>query len=291
MSRSDRCPGARRLVELRDGAVRRRHHQSPAARARAYRLQFVHRGPARAPGLAWRYCSTVRASTSPRPARPRPRRHEGRAHPLPGGRAIPAREGQRNPDVRNLPRAGIARARGHVLYAPTRRGPRAIRLPFYGQPALSSFRIVRAPVPSASLQWAAYLAFAAQLALRTRPDVVFTRDLGAAAALVRLPRPARPPLVDQFHGFAPVVSQTVPRSSSLARPHPRRPRLRGSSGASVAYGSTPTATSPSRGRWPPSSPNATAPVIASLIAAMACASPGIGMPKPFARPPYRQRRN
>ncbi len=105
-------------------------------------------------------------------------------------------------------------SRGHevtLAVRPDTARPMRDPFAFYGQPALSSFRIVRAPVPSASLQRAAYLAFAAQLALRTRPDVVFTRDLGVAAALVRLPRPARPPLVYESHGFAPVVSRTLPQ--------------------------------------------------------------------------------
>jgi glycosyltransferase involved in cell wall biosynthesis len=105
-------------------------------------------------------------------------------------------------------------ARGHEVAlvvrpdtAPTPRDPFA----FYGQPPLPTFEIVRAPAPPAALRRAAYVAFAAQVALVRRPDVVFTRDLGMAAWLARLPRTLRAPLVYESHGFAPEVSRALPQ--------------------------------------------------------------------------------
>jgi len=82
---------------------------------------------------------------------------------------------------------------------------------FYGQPRVASLEIVRAPMPAASLRRVAYLAFATQAALSRRPDVIFTRDLGVAAALVRIARRARAAMVYESHGFAPEVSRALPQ--------------------------------------------------------------------------------
>ncbi len=49
-----------------------------------------------------------------------------------------------------------------------------------------------------------------RLASRPRHDLVLTRDLGIAAALLRLPRSWRPPVVYESHGFAPIVSAELP---------------------------------------------------------------------------------
>ena len=105
-------------------------------------------------------------------------------------------------------------ARGHdvsLVVRPDTARPARDPFAFYGQPPLASLEIVRAPAPAASLRRAAYVAFAAQLALRRRPDAVFTRDLGVAAWLLRMPRPARPALVYESHGFAPEVSRALPQ--------------------------------------------------------------------------------
>jgi glycosyltransferase involved in cell wall biosynthesis len=53
---------------------------------------------------------------------------------------------------------------------------------------------------------------------RARPDVVFTRDLGVAALLARMPASLRQPLVYESHGYAPDVSAELPRLISTARP-------------------------------------------------------------------------
>ncbi len=118
-------------------------------------------------------------------------------------------------------------SRGHrvtLVVRPDTARPARDPFAFYGQPALPSFEVARAPVPTPRLQRAAYLAFALQLTVRTRPDVVFTRDLGAAAALVRIPRGARPPLVYESHGFAPAVSRALPQLLAGA-PAPSQAKL------------------------------------------------------------------
>lgn len=54
-----------------------------------------------------------------------------------------------------------------------------------------------------------YLACALELASRRDADLVFTRDLGVAAAILRLPRGLRPPLVYESHGHAAVVGAAM----------------------------------------------------------------------------------
>jgi glycosyltransferase involved in cell wall biosynthesis len=104
-------------------------------------------------------------------------------------------------------------ARGHdvtLVVRPDTASPRRDPFEFYGQPPIETFEIVRAPVPAPSLRRAAYVAFAMQVTLRRRPDVLFTRDLGLAAWLVSVPRAARGALVYESHGYAPAVSRALP---------------------------------------------------------------------------------
>jgi glycosyltransferase involved in cell wall biosynthesis len=63
----------------------------------------------------------------------------------------------------------------------------------------------------ATLSRARYLAAALKHASGVRhADAVLTRDLGVAAALLRLPRAMRPPIVYESHGFAPTVAAEMP---------------------------------------------------------------------------------
>lgn len=56
-----------------------------------------------------------------------------------------------------------------------------------------------------------YLTFAIGRAMgRTRQDLVFTRDLGLASALLRLPAAVRPPVVYEAHGIAADVARALP---------------------------------------------------------------------------------
>jgi glycosyltransferase involved in cell wall biosynthesis len=117
-------------------------------------------------------------------------------------------------------------ARGHevtLFVRPDTAHPARDPLRFYGLPPLSTLQIVRAPAAGpASARRALYLATALIRSLSSpSPDVVLTRDLGVAAALARVPRSRRPPLVYESHGYAPVVSRLLPSLLSSAPPAPR----------------------------------------------------------------------
>lgn len=104
-------------------------------------------------------------------------------------------------------------ARGHrvrlLVRADTQVPPRE-PFAFYGAERLEDFEIqavaLRGP---AQLRRAAYLAWALELASRRDADLVFTRDLGVAAAVLRLPRALRPPVVYESHGHAAVVGAAM----------------------------------------------------------------------------------
>jgi glycosyltransferase involved in cell wall biosynthesis len=83
---------------------------------------------------------------------------------------------------------------------------------YYQLGALDSLTIERAALAGASgSRRAAYIAGAlARSAGRTRQDLIFTRDLGLAALLVRLPRQARPPIVYEAHGIAADTAAALP---------------------------------------------------------------------------------
>jgi glycosyltransferase involved in cell wall biosynthesis len=91
---------------------------------------------------------------------------------------------------------------------------------YYGLPRTERFAIEVAPVMGPQMaRRLGYLSFALGRVLgRTRPDVVFTRDLGVAALLARLPAAARPPFVYESHGYAPDVAAELPQLISTARP-------------------------------------------------------------------------
>src|SRR5260221_50678 len=58
---------------------------------------------------------------------------------------------------------------------------------------------------------AGYLTFAIGRAMgRARQDLVFTRDLGLASLLLRLPAAVRPPVVYEAHGIAADVAAALP---------------------------------------------------------------------------------
>lgn len=121
-------------------------------------------------------------------------------------------------------------ARGHVttlLVRPDTAGEPRDPFAYYGLQRLETLRIARVVVrgPSA-LRRALYVGAALRRSLRApRPDVVFTRDLGIAALLLRLPARRRPPIVYESHGYAPVVSELLPSLLSTART-PRASKLR-----------------------------------------------------------------
>lgn len=107
-------------------------------------------------------------------------------------------------------------ARGHhvtLLVRPDTADAPRDPLAFYGLAPVEGLTIARVAVAGPSpVRRATYLASAVRrsLAGSPRPSVVFTRDLGVAALLARVPRAGRPPLVYESHGYAPVVSALMP---------------------------------------------------------------------------------
>jgi glycosyltransferase involved in cell wall biosynthesis len=116
--------------------------------------------------------------------------------------------------------------RGHevrlVVRPDTERPPRD-PFEFYGLARHARVLVQRTAVygPPA-MRRMAYLAQAlgnvASARLRSRVDVVITRDLGAASLLLGLPRSMRPPLVYESHGFAPVFAEWMPEMLSGGAP-------------------------------------------------------------------------
>lgn len=114
-------------------------------------------------------------------------------------------------------------ARGHdvtLLVRDDTARPRRDPFEFYGLSPLVSLRVVRLRLAGPpTLRRVLYLTIAAlRAAARPRHDCVITRDLGAAAAVLLLPRSLRPPLVYESHGFSPVFSRTKPELESGTKP-------------------------------------------------------------------------
>lgn len=112
--------------------------------------------------------------------------------------------------------------RGHdvrLIARPDTQKPPRDPYAYYDLPRHPRFAIEQAPVQGP--QWArriGYLSFALGRALgRSRADVLFTRDLGLAALLARVPAALRAPLVYESHGFAADVAAELPRLVATAR--------------------------------------------------------------------------
>jgi glycosyltransferase involved in cell wall biosynthesis len=118
--------------------------------------------------------------------------------------------------------------RGHVvdlIVRPDTAAPARDPFAFYGLARAPTLRIERAAVSGpAAARRLGYLSFALGRAFgTTRADVLFTRDLGVASALLRLPRRVRPPLAYESHGYAPDVSAALPELVATAtRSSPRK---------------------------------------------------------------------
>lgn len=90
---------------------------------------------------------------------------------------------------------------------------------FYGVDPLPTLTIRRALVAGpASCRRALYLIRAVAAVSAARFDLVFTRDLGVASAILRLPASRRPPVVYESHGYAPDVRRQLPAMIPNARP-------------------------------------------------------------------------
>jgi glycosyltransferase involved in cell wall biosynthesis len=120
--------------------------------------------------------------------------------------------------------------RGHevdLIVRPDTHTPARDPFAFYGLPPNRRLRIDRAVVNGpAAAKRLGYLSFALGRAFGTsRADVLFTRDLGVASLLLRIPRGSRPPLVYESHGYAPDVAAALPALVGTAsEPSPRKLR-------------------------------------------------------------------
>ena len=108
--------------------------------------------------------------------------------------------------------------RGHdvrLVVKPDTHTPARDPFEFYGRPKLASLVIERANTPPGAgiLQRVGYMSFVFGRAFgKGRADVILTRDLGVAAALLRMPSGSRAPMVYESHGYAPDVTAALARS-------------------------------------------------------------------------------
>lgn len=81
---------------------------------------------------------------------------------------------------------------------------------FYGAARAGGLEVVALGLAGPAVaRRVAFLACAVELASRRDADAIFTRDLGVASALLRLPRPLRPPIVYESHGRAAVFGAAM----------------------------------------------------------------------------------
>ena len=110
--------------------------------------------------------------------------------------------------------------RGHqvrLVVRPDTARPARDPFAFYGWPNTSRLRI-DAIAGGARGRRVRFLVSAIAAATSSNADVVFTRDLGLAALLLRLPEGRRPPVVYESHGIAPVVAAEMPRLLGTVEP-------------------------------------------------------------------------
>jgi glycosyltransferase involved in cell wall biosynthesis len=106
-------------------------------------------------------------------------------------------------------------ARGHhvtLVVRPDSQTPARDPFEFYGLAPLQAFNIEIAPITGPVVaRRAGYVAFAIGRAMgRTRQDLIFTRDLGLASLLLRMPAALRAPVVYEAHGIAADVAAALP---------------------------------------------------------------------------------
>jgi glycosyltransferase involved in cell wall biosynthesis len=106
-------------------------------------------------------------------------------------------------------------ARGHevtLVVRPDSHTPPRDPFAFYGLPRIPSLRIDVAPITGpATSRRVGYLTFTlGRAAGRGRQDLIFTRDLGLASLLLRLPSSLRAPVVYEAHTIAADVAAALP---------------------------------------------------------------------------------
>ena len=103
---------------------------------------------------------------------------------------------------------------GHDVTLAVRRDPRRPYedpFAFYGVPPLPRLAIRRMRLPlSGLIQRGGFLVYSLVTVGGSRWDLLFTRDLGVADFLLRVPPRLRCPVVYESHGFAPLVAQMMP---------------------------------------------------------------------------------
>lgn len=122
-------------------------------------------------------------------------------------------------------------ARGHAMtlvVRPDTARPMRDPFAFYALPPLPNFSVQSVAVAGPPvLRRTKYLAAALGRSIgRGTDDIVFTRDLGLASYLVRIPRRLRPPIVFESHGLAAVSAATLPELLTGAVPASARKQRR-----------------------------------------------------------------
>lgn len=117
--------------------------------------------------------------------------------------------------------------RGHTVHLVVKgdtHSPARDPFEFYGLPKRDSLIVERANAPAGAgmLARTGYLSFVLGRAFgKRRADILMTRDLGVASALLRLPAAARARLVYESHGYAPDVAAALPSLVATAATAPR----------------------------------------------------------------------
>lgn len=115
-------------------------------------------------------------------------------------------------------------ARGHhltLLVRPDSSAPARDPFQFYGVAPLPNLVIETVQTAGgATARRVRMLWTGLRRALSGGIDLVYTRDLGLAALLARVPASRRPPLVYESHGIAPIVAAAMPALLGRATPAP-----------------------------------------------------------------------
>jgi glycosyltransferase involved in cell wall biosynthesis len=106
----------------------------------------------------------------------------------------------------------------HMIVRPDTSAPPRDPYVFYGLPRVDRLSIERAPVAGPAIaKRLGYVAFALGRSMgKGRAQVVLTRDLSVAAAILRVPQSMRPAVVYESHGYAPDVASALPVLVSTA---------------------------------------------------------------------------
>ena len=106
-------------------------------------------------------------------------------------------------------------AQGHavtLVVRPDSQAPARDPFVFYGLPRVAGLGVEIAPITGpVAARRAGYVTFAIGRAMgRRRQDLIFTRDLGLASLLLRIPAALRAPVVYEAHGIAADVAAALP---------------------------------------------------------------------------------